>query len=348
MKKMLSKIQLFLAEDMLVALGGGGYVGGLGVLRSKGLDAVTRTFENLPGAQIQAGRWSTTSNSDSDVMATGCFRIRPRLIRLTFDPLQQRLPATRHSIGTTVVYAALNLSCSLKKHPRCVRVCETDHKCNQKLQMLQKIQTGGLVSTSMLHTWSVLLLNSAKPLTQLNSTTLLSRKSPVKCPDWPRAIPSVAMRIWRCRSMHAQRWRIASCCETPATCGETNRSCGDTWTRVLQGCNPLCGLWNTECWFTQPLKVLLAQLELSECSGSHLAESFGWNRGDLITELCYGIGLFANLEKTTPRCAMSEVLDTWATITSLALQGQVITQVTQTHLSTYAVLGLWASDTILA
>lgn len=56
MKKMLSKIQLFLAEDMLVALGGGGYVGGLGVLRSKGLDAVTRTFENLPGAQIQAGR----------------------------------------------------------------------------------------------------------------------------------------------------------------------------------------------------------------------------------------------------------------------------------------------------
>ena len=181
-----------------------------------------------------------------------------------------------------------------------------------------------------------------------DSATLLSRKSPVKCPDWPRAIPSVAMRIWRCRSMHAQRWRIASCCETPATCGETNRSCGDTWTRVLQGCNPLCGLWNTECWFTQPLKVLLAQLELSECSGSHLAESFGWNRGDLITELCYGIGLFANLEKTTPRCAMSEVLDTWATITSLALQGQVITQVTQTHLSTYAVLGLWASDTILA
>ena len=37
-------------------LGGGGRVGGLGVLRSKGLDAVTRTLENLPGAQMPAGR----------------------------------------------------------------------------------------------------------------------------------------------------------------------------------------------------------------------------------------------------------------------------------------------------
>ena len=38
------------------ALSGGGYVGGLEVLRSKGLDAVTRTLEYLLVAQTPAGR----------------------------------------------------------------------------------------------------------------------------------------------------------------------------------------------------------------------------------------------------------------------------------------------------
>ena len=192
-----------------------------------------------------------------------CFRIRPRLIRLAFNPLQLMAPCDQAIDWHDSRWCGPESICAARRR-RCVRVCEIDHKCNQKPQMLQKIPTGFLVSASMLNTWCIFLLNPAKLLTQLNSTTLLSRKSPVKCPDWPRAVPSIATRVWRCRSMHAQRSRVASCCETLATCGKTNRSCGDTWTRVLQSCNPFCGLWHTECWFTQPLKVLLAKLELSD------------------------------------------------------------------------------------